>query len=261
MEFQNKIALITGSSSGIGLAIAKNLASKGVNIVINGLRSDFELEAICLSISTEYGVRCVHSRANMLVPDQIRKMIFDIISEFKFIDILVNNAGIQFVSPIEDFPDDKFNEIIAINLTSSFHTIKAVLPSMKAFRKGRIINIASAHALIASPFKSAYVAAKHGLAGLTKAVALEVAEYGITCNAICPGYVWTPLVQKQIPETMKSRHLSEEQVINTILLSAQPTKKFVTAHEVASLASYLCSDDAGSITGSLIPIDGGWTAH
>jgi len=177
------------------------------------------------------------------------------------VDILVNNAGIQHVCPIDEFPEDKFDAIIAINLVSAFHSIKAVLPSMKAKQWGRIINIASAHALVASPYKAAYVAAKHGIAGLTKTVALEVAEMGITANAICPGYVWTPLVQKQIPDTMKSRHLTEEQVIKDVLLAAQPTKKMVTMEEVAAMASYLASNSAASVTGAVMPIDGGWTAH
>jgi 3-hydroxybutyrate dehydrogenase len=177
------------------------------------------------------------------------------------VDILVNNAGIQHVCPIDEFPEDKFDAIIAINLVSAFHSIKAALPSMKAKQWGRIINIASAHALVASPYKAAYVAAKHGIAGLTKTVALEVAEMGITANAICPGYVWTPLVQKQIPDTMKSRHLTEEQVIKDVLLAAQPTKKMVTMEEVAAMASYLASNSAASVTGAVMPIDGGWTAH
>jgi len=261
MEFKNKTALITGSTSGIGLAIAKNLASKGANIVLNGFGDAKEIEEIRSTIAKEYKVKCNYSNANMLEPEQIRKMVSEAIAEFGSVDILVNNAGIQHVAPIDEFPEDKFDAIIAINLVSSFHTIKAVLPKMKEKGWGRIINIASAHALIASPFKSAYVAAKHGIAGLTKTVALEVAEKGITCNAICPGYVWTPLVQKQIPDTMKARNLTEEQVINTVLLAAQPTKRFVTMEEVAALAAYFASNSAVSITGTVMPIDGGWTAH
>lgn len=261
MEFTNKTALITGSTSGIGLAIAKNFASKGANIVLNGFGDANEIEGIRASISKEYAVKCHYSNANMLEPEQIRKMVSDAINEFGCVDILVNNAGIQHVAPIDEFPEEKFDAIIAINLVSSFHTIKAALPKMKEKGWGRIINIASAHALIASPYKSAYVAAKHGIAGLTKTVALEVAEKGITCNAICPGYVWTPLVQKQIPDTMKARNMTEEQVINTVLLAAQPTKKFVTMEEVAAMAAYFASDSAVSITGTIMPIDGGWTAH
>jgi 3-hydroxybutyrate dehydrogenase len=261
MEFINKTAVITGSTSGIGLAIAREFASKGANVVINGLGDADEIEAARAGIAKDFGVQCTYSDANMMVPEQIRKMINDAIAKFGSVDILVNNAGIQHVCPIDEFPEDKFDAIIAINLVSAFHAIKAALPSMKAKHWGRIINVASAHALVASPYKSAYVAAKHGIAGLTKTVALEVAEQGITANAICPGYVWTPLVQKQIPDTMKSRHLTEEQVINDVLLAAQPTKKFVTMEEVAAMASYLASNAAAPVTGTLMPIDGGWTAH
>ena len=261
MEFKVKTALITGSTSGIGLAIAKNLASKGANVVLNGFGDAKEIEEIRASIAKQFNVKCSYSNANMLEPEQIRKMISEAIKEFGAIDILVNNAGIQHVAPVEEFPEDKFDAIIAINLVSSFHTIKAALPKMKEKGWGRIINIASAHALIASPFKSAYVAAKHGVAGLTKTVALEVAGKGITCNAICPGYVWTPLVQKQIPDTMKARNLTEQQVINDVLLAAQPTKKFVTMEEVAAMAAYFASENASSMTGTILPIDGGWTAH
>jgi 3-hydroxybutyrate dehydrogenase len=261
MEFTNKTAVVTGSTSGIGLAIAREFASKGANVVINGLGDAGEIEAARAGIAKDFGVQCTYSDANMMVPEQIRKMINDAVAKFGSVDILVNNAGIQHVCPIDEFPEDKFDAIIAINLVSAFHAIKAALPGMKAKHWGRIINVASAHALVASPYKSAYVAAKHGIAGLTKTVALEVAEQGITANAICPGYVWTPLVQKQIPDTMKSRHLTEEQVINDVLLAAQPTKKFVTMQEVASMASYLASNAAAPVTGTLMPIDGGWTAH
>ncbi len=261
MIFKNKTALITGSTSGIGLAIANDFAAKGANLVINGLGSKAVLDSLCDQITKDHGVVCIHSNANMLVPEEIRNMIHEGYKHFGSIDLLVNNAGIQFVSPIEDFPEEQFNSIIAINLVSSFHTIKSVLPTMKSKGWGRIINIASAHALIASPFKSAYVAAKHGLVGLTKTVALEVATSGITCNAICPGYVWTPLVEKQIPETMKARNLTSQQVIDTVFLAAQPTRKFVLMEDVAALASYLASESASSITGSSISIDGGWTAH
>jgi 3-hydroxybutyrate dehydrogenase len=261
MEFSNKTALVTGSTSGIGLAIAKELAQRGANIVLNGLGDTAEIELIRNSISREFGVQCKYSDANMMEPEQIRKMVNEAVSNFGCVDILVNNAGIQHVSPIDEFPEDKFNAIIAINLVSAFHTTKACLAGMKSKKWGRIINIASAHALIASPYKSAYVAAKHGIAGLTKTVALEVAEQGITVNAICPGYVWTPLVQKQIPDTMKARNMTEEQVKNDVLLAAQPTKKFVSMLEVAGMAAYLASNVASSITGAVIPMDGGWTAH
>ena len=261
MDLINKTALITGSTSGIGLAIAKNFASKGINLIINGLGHSSDPIEICNYLIKEYDIKCIHSNADMLNPAQIKLMISKANLEFGCIDILVNNAGIQYVSPIEEFPEDRFDSIIGINLVASFHTIKGTLPKMKEKGWGRIINIGSAHSIIASPFKSAYVAAKHGLAGLTKTVALEVAEQNITCNCICPGYVWTPLVQNQIPETMKSRNLTLEQVIDTVLLSAQPTKKFVTMEEVASLAYYLASEGANSITGAIISIDGGWTAH
>ena len=261
MIFKNKTALITGSTSGIGLAIANDFAAKGANLVINGLGNKAELDKICEQIISKHSITCIHSNADMLVPEEIRNMIVEGTKYFGSIDILVNNAGIQFVSPIDEFPEEIFNFIIAINLVASFHTIKSALPKMKERGWGRIINIASAHALIASPYKSAYVAAKHGLVGLTKTVALEVATNGITCNAICPGYVWTPLVEKQLPDTMKARHLTKQQVIDTVFLAAQPTKKFVLMDDVAALASYLASESASSITGSSISIDGGWTAQ
>jgi 3-hydroxybutyrate dehydrogenase len=261
MEFDKKTALITGSTSGIGLAIAKNFASKGANIIINGLGDAQEIEEIRATIAKDFGVQCVYSNANMMAPEEIRKMIISSQEQFGSVDILVNNAGIQHVCPIDEFPEDKFNAIIAINLVASFHAIKAALPKMKEKKWGRIINIASAHALVASPYKSAYVAAKHGIAGLIKTVALEVAELGITANAICPGYVWTPLVQKQIPDTMKARNMTEQQVINDVMLSAQPTKKFVTMEQVAAMVAYFASESAASVTGTVTPIDGGWTAH
>ncbi|MEI7532447.1 MAG: 3-hydroxybutyrate dehydrogenase [Betaproteobacteria bacterium] len=256
-----KVALITGSTSGIGLGIAKKLASQGHNIILNGFGDPSDILKIQTSLAKEFGIEVRYSNADISMPEQIEKMVRDVETEFGAIDIIVNNAGIQFVSPIEDFPIEKWNAILAINLSGSFHTIHCALPKMKEKGWGRIINIASAHALVASPFKSAYVAAKHGIAGLTKTVALETATFGITMNAICPGYVWTPLVQKQIPDTAKARGLTEEQVIKDVLLAAQPSKKFVTIEEVAALANYLISDDAASITGAIIPIDGGWTAQ
>ena len=256
-----KLALVTGSTSGIGLGIAKNFASKGMNIVLNGFGDAGAIEDIRANMAKDYGVDVRYNGADMSKAEEIAVMIKTIEDEFGAIDILVNNAGIQHVMPIEDFPIEKWNAILAINLSGSFHTIHAALPKMKAKGWGRIINIASAHALVASPYKSAYVAAKHGIAGLTKTVALETATFGITMNAICPGYVWTPLVEKQIPDTAKARGITEEQVINDVMLHSQPTKKFVTIEQVAALAYFLASDDAASITGAIIPIDGGWTAQ
>ncbi|GAB4519702.1 MAG: 3-hydroxybutyrate dehydrogenase [Roseibium sp.] len=256
-----KTAVVTGSTSGIGLGCARALAEQGANVVINGLGDVDEIEKTRAAIEADFGVRCIYSPANMLNGEEIADMIAQAEKEFGSVDILVNNAGIQFVSPVDEFPVEKWDAIIAINLTSAFHAIRAALPGMKKNGWGRIINTASAHALVASPYKSAYVAAKHGIAGLTKTVALEVAQQGITVNAICPGYVWTPLVEAQIPDTMKARGMTEEQVKNDVMLAAQPTKKFVTIEQVAGYAVFLCSDTASSITGSVLPIDGGWTAH
>ena len=256
-----KTALVTGSTSGIGLGIAKAFAGQGANVILNGFGDAKEIEALRLSIATEHGVKVRYDGADLSKQAEIETMIAKALAEFGAIDILVNNAGIQFVAPVDEFPVDKWNAIIAINLTASFHTVRLALPQMKAKKWGRVINIASAHALVASPFKSAYVAAKHGIAGLTKTVALEVAEAGITMNAICPGYVWTPLVQKQIPDTAKARGITEDQVINDVLLHAQPTKKFVQIDEVAALATFLAGDSAASITGAIMPIEGGWTAQ
>jgi 3-hydroxybutyrate dehydrogenase len=254
-------AVVTGSTSGIGLGIARRLAAQGADLVINGLGDAAAIEKERAGIEAEFGVRCLYSPANMLSGEEIAGMIAMAADGIGGCDILVNNAGIQFVSPIDEFPEEKWQAIIQINLVAAFHSIKAALPGMKAKGWGRIVNIASAHALVASPYKSAYVAAKHGIAGLTKTVALEVATSKITVNAICPGYVWTPLVEAQIPDTMKARGLTKEQVINDVLLEAQPTKQFVTIDQVAGLASFLCSEEAASITGSVMPIDGGWTAH
>jgi 3-hydroxybutyrate dehydrogenase len=258
---QGKTALVTGSTSGIGLGIARALAAQGANIVLNGFGDSTEIEKLRAEIASSHKVKVRYDGADLSKQDQIETMIAKTLKEFGAIDVLVNNAGIQHVAPIEEFPVDKWNAILAINLSASFHAIRLALPPMKARRWGRIINIASAHALVASPFKSAYVAAKHGIAGLTKTVALEVAEHGITMNAICPGYVWTPLVQKQIPDTARARGLTEQQVINDVLLHAQPTKKFVQIEEVAAFAAFLASDAAASITGAVLPIEGGWTAQ
>lgn len=255
-----KVAVVTGSTSGIGLGVARALAAQGADLVINGLGEGAEVEAIRAGIEADFGIRCRFSGANMLDAEQIRGMI-GVAVDLGGCDILVNNAGIQHVAPIDEFPDDKFAAIMAINLMAPFHSIKAALPHMKAAGWGRIINVASAHALVASPYKSAYVASKHGIAGLTKSVALEVAAQKITVNAICPGYVWTPLVERQIPDTMAARGLTRDQVINDVLLAAQPTKQFVQVDEVAALAAFLCSDGAQSMTGAILPIEGGWTAH
>ena len=258
---KGKTALVTGSTSGIGHGIAAAFAAAGANVILNGMGPAAGIEAMRAKLAADHGVSVRYSDADMSKPAAIAMMIEDALAEFGAIDILVNNAGIQHVAPIDEFPPEKWDAIIAINLVSAFHTIRHALPAMKQRKWGRIINIASAHALVASPFKSAYVAAKHGIAGLTKTVALEVAQSGITVNAICPGYVLTPLVEKQIPDTAKARGITEAQVISDVLLAAQPTKQFVTVAQVASLAAYLASDAAASITGAIMPIDGGWTAH
>ncbi|MFO1249502.1 MAG: 3-hydroxybutyrate dehydrogenase [Alphaproteobacteria bacterium] len=259
-SFKGKVALVTGSTSGIGLAIARAYAAQGADICINGFGDAAAIEKERSGIEKEFGVKAIYSGPDMSNGDQTQAMVTDAIKQLGSVDILVNNAGIQFVSPVEEFPPEKWEQIVAINLSSAFYASRAAIPGMKAKKWGRIINTASAHALIASPFKSAYVAAKHGVAGLTKTIALETATFGITANAICPGYVWTPLVEKQIPDTMAARGLTREQVINDVLLHAQPTKQFVTVEEVASLAVYLAGDMARSITGAIISIDGGWTA-
>jgi 3-hydroxybutyrate dehydrogenase len=259
--FNGKTALVTGSTSGIGLGIARAFAAQGANVVLNGFGDPGEIEALRSSLAADHGVKVRYDAADLSKAAEIESMMAAAIAEFAAVDILVNNAGIQHVAPVDEFPVDRWNAILGINLTASFHTVRLALPAMKKKGWGRIINIASAHALAASPYKSAYVAAKHGIAGFTKTVALEVAEQGITVNAICPGYVWTPLVQKQIPDTAKARGLTEEQVIRDVLLAAQPTKKFVQVDEVAAFATFLASDGAASITGAVLPIEGGWTAH
>ncbi len=261
MMLKSKAAVVTGSTSGIGLAIARALAGQGANVLLNGFGDAAEIEAIRRGIETEFGVTALHSSADMSKPAEIEAMVRQAEEAFGAVDILVNNAGIQHVSPVESFPIEKWDAIIAINLSSVFHATRAALPRMRERGWGRIISTASAHSLVASPFKSAYVAAKHGVAGFTKTIALEVATDGITVNCISPGYVWTPLVERQIPDTMKARGLTKEQVINDVLLEAQPTKQFVTVEQVAGLALFLCSDVAANITGANHVMDGGWTAR
>ena len=261
MMLKNKAAVVTGSTSGIGLAIARALAKEGANVLINGFGDKAAIEAERSGIEKEFGVKAIYSPADMTKPEEIAEMIATAEKTFGSVDVLVNNAGIQHVAPVEEFPIEKWNQIIAINLSAAFHAIRAAVPGMKKRKWGRIISTASAHSLVASPFKIAYVAAKHGIAGVTKTVALEVATSGITVNCISPGYVWTPLVEKQIPDTMKARNMTKEQVINDVLLTAQPTKQFVTIDQVAALAVYLCSDAAAQITGANLSMDGGWTAQ
>ena len=260
MILQSKSAVVTGSTSGIGLAIARAFAAQGANVMINGFGKPEDIEKERAGIEAEFGVRCLYSPADMSKGEEIAALIATAEQAFGAVDVLVNNAGIQFVSPIEDFPVEKWDQIIAINLTAAFHAIRAVTPGMKARGWGRIISTASAHSLVASPFKSAYVAAKHGVVGLTKTAALELAPHGVTVNCISPGYVWTPLVENQIPATMASRGLTREQVINDVLLAAQPTKQFVTPEEVAAIAVFLCSPAAKQMTGANLSVDGGWTA-
>jgi len=259
MTLKGKTALVTGSTSGIGLGIATRFASEGANIVLNGFGDAATIDTIKSDLGKKQ-VAVHYSPADMSKPDEIAAMVAEAEKAFGAIDVLVNNAGIQHVAPIEEFPIEKWNAIIAINMSAAFHTIRAALPKMRAKGWGRIINIASAHALVASPFKVAYVAAKHGIAGITKTVALETATAKITVNAICPGYVWTPLVERQIPDTMKARGMTAEQVKRDVILAAQPTKEFVTVEQVAGLAAYLASDDAAQINGALLSMDGGWTA-
>ena len=254
MILEGKVALVTGSTSGIGLAVARALAGEGARLMINGFGEAAQIERECKELGA------LHDGADMSKPQEIERMMERCADELGGPDILVNNAGIQHVSPVEDFPPEKWDAIIAINVSSAFHTTRLAIPAMRQKKWGRIINTASAHSLVASPFKSAYVAAKHGIAGFTKTVALETATSGITANCISPGYVWTPLVEKQIPDTMKARDMTREQVMNDVLLAGQPTKQFVTVEQVAALALFLCRDEAASITGANLSMDGGWTA-
>jgi len=258
---KNKVALVTGATSGIGLAIAKTLAAQGCAVGVNGSRAEREITPLTDEISKAHGVKCAALSADMADPKSIAAMMGRVVSELGPVDILINNAGIQHVSPIADFPPEKWDALIAINLSAAFHTTRAVLGPMMDRGWGRIVNIASAHGLVASPYKSAYVAAKHGMLGLTKVTALEAAEKGVTANAICPGYVWTPLVEKQIPDQAKAHGMSEKDVIEKVMLAPQPNKKFATVEEIAALTVFLCSDMGASITGASLPVDGGWTAR
>ena len=254
-------AIVTGSTSGIGLGIATALARAGMNVMLNGFGEEADIEGLRSGLEGAHGVTVRYHGADMTRPGEIEDLIAVATRDLGSVDVVVNNAGIQNVAPIEAFPVEKWDAILAINLSSAFHTTRLALPGMKERKWGRIINLASAHALVASPFKSAYVAAKHGLLGLTKTVALEAAEFGVTCNAICPGYVRTPLVEKQIPDTAKARGISEEEVVRDVMLAPQATKQFVTVEQLGGLAVFLCSDAAAQITGAALPVDGGWTAH
>ncbi|RWO01567.1 3-hydroxybutyrate dehydrogenase [Mesorhizobium sp.] len=258
---EGRTAIVTGSTSGIGLGIARALAKNGAAVMLNGFGDPVEIETQRAALAEENDVDVAYDNADMSNRDAIHMMVERAVARFGQIDIVINNAGIQHVAPVSEFPVAKWDSILAINLSSAFHLIQATFEPMKGRGYGRIINIASAHGLIASPFKSAYVAAKHGMVGLTKVVALEGAEYGVTSNAICPGYVWTPLIEKQIEDQAKSHNIARDAVIRDIFLKNQPTRRFATVEEMGALAVFLCSDCAASITGTALPIDGGWTAH
>lgn len=261
MFLKGKTALITGSTSGIGLGYARALAAEGAGVMINGFGDKQEIDSHVADLISVSNAGALHSGADMTKPDEIRAMVADCTAKLGTPDILINNAGIQHVAPVDEFPEDKWDAILAIILSSAFHTTKAALPGMKAKGWGRVINTGSMHSLVASPYKSAYNAAKHGLAGLTKTIALEVATQGITVNCICPGYVWTSLVENQIPDTMKARGLTRDQVINDVLLANQPQKQFVQVEQLAALAVFLCRDEASAMTGTNLSVDGGWTAQ
>jgi 3-hydroxybutyrate dehydrogenase len=260
MQIAGKTAIVTGSTSGIGLGLARGFAQNGVNVVLNGFGDAAEIDALRAELNSLGSGEVVYHGADMTKPAEIEGLVREAEARFGAADIVVNNAGIQTVSPIDEFPLDRWDMIIDINMNSAFHTTRAAIPGMRKKGWGRIINIASAHGLVASPFKAAYVAAKHGVVGMTKTVALEVAEQGITCNAICPGYVLTPLVEAQIPDTAKARGMTDDEVKRDVLLAAQWTKKFVTVEQLAGVALFLCSDAAQNITGIALPVDGGWTA-
>ena len=260
-SLEGKVSLVTGSTSGIGLGIARALAAAGSSVVLNGFGKPEDIAEVQAKIVSEFGVKVRYSPADMSKAAPIADMIALTLDTFGRLDVLVNNAGIQHVAALQDFPTKKWDAILAINLSSAFHTTRAALPTMLQNKWGRIINIASAHGLVASPFKSAYVAAKHGIVGLTKVIALETAEQGITCNAICPGYVWTPLVEAQIEAQAKTHGIAREAVIRDVLLAQQPNKRFATVEELGALTVFLASDAAASITGVALPVDGGWTAH
>jgi 3-hydroxybutyrate dehydrogenase len=260
-QLAGRVAVVTGSTSGIGLGIARSLAEAGAAVVLNGLGRIDDVGEIVAGISAGYGVRAIYSPADMAKPGSIARMVDLTLETFGRLDILVNNAGIQHVAPIDQFPIEKWDQVIAIDLSSAFHTTRLAVPAMRKTGWGRIVNVASAHGLVASPFKAAYVAAKHGIVGLTKVTALETAEENITCNAICPGYVWTPLVEAQIEGQAKSHGIPREEVIRDVLLAQQPNKRFATVEEIGALTVFLASEAAASITGTALPVDGGWTAH
>jgi 3-hydroxybutyrate dehydrogenase len=260
-ELEGRVAIVTGSTSGIGLGIAEALAARGAAVVLNGFGPAEEIGAECRRLAEAHDVPVRHDAADMSKPGEIACLVERTARAFGPCDILVNNAGIQHVAPIEDFPPERWDAILAVNLSAAFHAMRAALPEMKARRFGRIVNVASAHGLVASPFKSAYVAAKHGVLGLTKVAALEAAESGVTCNAVCPGYVWTPLVAGQVAQQAAAHGLSEEEVVRKVFLAEQPTRRFAAIEEVAAAVAFLCSPAAASITGTALPVDGGWTAH
>ena len=258
---KGKTAIVTGSTSGIGLGIATALAAEGCALMLSGFGDPGEIEKLRSGMAEKFGVGAAYSPADMSKPAQIRELVSDTVGHFGTVDILVNNAGIQHVAKVIDFPEDRWDAVIAINMSAAFHATKAALPHMLSKKWGRVINIASAHGLVASGEKAAYVTAKHGIVGFTKVVAIETANDGVTCNAICPGYVWTPLVEKQIEDQARAHKISREAVINDVLLAAQPNKQFATVEQIGELVVFLCGDGGVCVTGAALPVDGGWTAH